>query len=99
MSFTNERVLNGKYGLNGLPNHDTADKSYRMGVETTVDWNFWDNFHYVLNASLSRNKITTDTYDNNIRSVHTEHKRQEVLGKDDSDAVHDGGKDFYIGEE
>ena len=64
MSFTNERVLNGKYGLNGLPNHDTADKSYRMGVETTVDWNFWDNFHYVLNTSLSRNKITTDTYDN-----------------------------------
>ena len=64
MSFTNERVLNGKYGLNGLPNHDTADKSYRMGAETTVDWNFWDNFHYVLNASLSRNKITTDTYDN-----------------------------------
>lgn len=64
MSFTNERVLNGKYGLNGLPNHDTADKSYRMGAETTVDWNFWDNFHYVLNASLSRNKITTETYDN-----------------------------------
>ena len=64
MYFKNERVLNGKYGLNGLPNHDTADKSYRMGAETTVDWNFWDNFHYVLNASLSRNKITTDTYDN-----------------------------------
>lgn len=64
MYFKNERVLNGKYGLNGLPNHDTADKSYRMGAETTVDWNFWNNFHYVLNASISKNKITTDTYDN-----------------------------------
>ena len=64
MKFSNERVLNGQYGLNGLPLHDTADKSYRMGAETTVDWNFWNNFHYVLNASISKNKITTDTYDN-----------------------------------
>lgn len=64
MYFKNERVLNGQYGLNGLPNHDTADKSYRMGGEVSVDWNFFDNFHYVLNTSLSKNKITTDTYDN-----------------------------------
>ena len=64
MKFSNERVLNGQYGLNGLPLHDTADKSYRMGAETTVDWNFWNNFHYVLNASISKNKITTNTYDN-----------------------------------
>lgn len=64
MYFKNERILNGKYGLNGLPNHDTADKSYRMGIESTVDWNFFDNFHYVLNTSISKNKITTDTYDN-----------------------------------
>ena len=64
MYFKNERVLNGQYGLNGLPNHDTADKSYRMGAEISVDWNFFDNFHYMLNTSLSKNKITTDTYDN-----------------------------------
>ena len=62
MAFTNERVLNGQYGLNGLPLHDTADKSYRMGIEGTVDWNFWKGFHYVMNGSLSKNKIDTETF-------------------------------------
>lgn len=64
MAFTNERVLNGQYGLNGLPLHDTADKSYRMGVEGTVNWNFWKGFHYVMNGSLSKNKINTETFNN-----------------------------------
>jgi len=64
MNFTNERVLNGQYGLNGLPLHDTADKSYRMGVEGSLDWNFWDNFHYVTAISWSRNKIDTPTFNN-----------------------------------
>ena len=64
MAFTNERVLNGEYGLNGLPLHDTADKSYRMGIEGTVDWNFWKGFHYVMNGSLSKNKIDTETFNN-----------------------------------
>ena len=64
MAFTNERVLNGQYGLNGLPLHDTADKSYRMGVEGTVNWNFWKGFHYVMNGSLSKNKIDTETFNN-----------------------------------
>lgn len=62
MNFRNERVLNGQYGLNGLPLHDTADKSYRYGAEATVDWNFFTNFHYVLNTSLGRNRIKTETY-------------------------------------
>ena len=63
MNFRNERVLNGNYGPNGLPLHDTADKSYRFGAEVSLDWNFWGNFHYVLNTSLSRNRIKTDTFD------------------------------------
>lgn len=62
MYFHNERVLNGQLGLNGLPLHDTADKSYRLGIEGTIDWNFYDNFHYSLNTSLSKNKITSATY-------------------------------------
>ena len=62
MRFKNERVLNGEYGVNGLPLHDTADKSYRMGIEASVDWNFFDNFHYVLNGSASKNRINSDTY-------------------------------------
>lgn len=62
MKFNNERVLNGQYGLNGLPLHDTADKSYRMGIEGYVDWNFWNNFHYASAISWSRNKIDTPTF-------------------------------------
>lgn len=62
MYFNNERVLNGQYGLNGLPLHDTADKSYRMGIEASIDWNFFDNFHYVFNSSLSKNKIDTENF-------------------------------------
>lgn len=64
MKFTNERVLNGEYGLNGLPMHDTADKSYRMGIEGSLDWKFFDNFHYVTAISFSKNKINTPTFDN-----------------------------------
>ena len=62
MAFTNERVLNGQYGLNGLPLHDTADKSYRMGIEGSLDWNFYGNFHYATAISLSRNRINTPTF-------------------------------------
>ena len=63
MNFRNERVLNGEYGLNGLPLHDTADKSYRYGIEGSVDWNFWGNFYYTLNTSIGKNRIKTNTYD------------------------------------
>ena len=62
MKFSHERVLNGEYGLNGLPLHDTADKSYRMGIEGSMDWNFWKGFHYATNLSLSKNKIDTPTF-------------------------------------
>ena len=63
MSFKNERILNGDFGLNGLPLHDTADKSYRMGVEGSCDWNFIDNFHYVTDFSFSKNKIKSENFD------------------------------------
>lgn len=62
MKFSHERVLNGEYGLNGLPLHDTVDKSYRMGIEGSMDWNFWKGFHYATNLSLSKNKIDTPTF-------------------------------------
>lgn len=62
MSFINERVLNGQYGLNGLPLHDTADKSYRTGVEGNVEWNVWNNFYYASAISFSHNKINSSTF-------------------------------------
>ena len=62
MRFVNERVLNGNLGSNGLPLHDTATNSYRTGIEVSMDWNFWNGFHYALNTSLSRNKVNTETF-------------------------------------
>ena len=64
MRFKNERVLNGQFGINGLPLHDTADKSYRTGIEVSADWNFINGFHYAINTSLSKNKIDSETYKN-----------------------------------
>lgn len=62
MYFKNELVLNGKYGLNGLPCHDNADKSYRNGVETEINWNLFKHYYFRTAASYSKNKINTITY-------------------------------------
>lgn len=65
MRFTNERALSGILGPNGLPLHGTADNSYRMGIEVSMDWNFTEGFHYALNTSLSRNKIIQGSIEKN----------------------------------
>ena len=62
MWFTNELVLNGEYGLNGLPCHDNADNSYRRGIEADVRWNFWSAFNFDVNGSISENKVYTETF-------------------------------------
>ena len=64
MYFRNERILNGEYGLNGLPLHDTANNSYRTGVEVSVDWNFAGGFHYALNGSASKNIVNSENFVN-----------------------------------
>ena len=64
MRFRNERVLNGQYGLNGLPLHDTASNSYRTGVELSGDINIFRGLHYKLNGSASENRISSETFDN-----------------------------------
>ena len=62
MWFKNELVLNGEYGLNGLPCHDNAINSYRRGVEVDIKYNFWSYFNIDVNGSYSINKATTDTF-------------------------------------
>lgn len=62
MRFKNERVLNGNYGLNGLPLHDTATNSYRMGIEVSGDVNIYRGLHYMLNASISKNRVNSETF-------------------------------------
>ena len=64
MYFKNERILNGQYGLNGLPLHDTADNSYRTGVELSLDWNFAGGFHYAINGSASKNIVNSEHFKN-----------------------------------
>lgn len=63
MQFENERVLNGEFGFNGLPEHVTASNSFRAGVEFNMDWNITKNLLWSFNGSWSNNKIKSDVYD------------------------------------
>jgi iron complex outermembrane receptor protein len=62
MFFENERSLTGTIGLNGLPEHEKADNSHRMGIELYVDYNPFAKLHLINNSSYSNNKVKTDTY-------------------------------------
>jgi len=64
MFFKNERILNGQYGLNGLPLHDTATNSYRTGFELSLDWNFIGGFHFANNSSVSKNVVNSENFIN-----------------------------------
>ena len=62
MQFNNELVLNGDYGLNGLPCHDNASDSYRNGMEVDVRWKVISNFNFDVNGAYSSNMATTKTF-------------------------------------
>ncbi len=62
MMFKNERVLNGEFGLNGLPCHETAKNSFRSGVEVSTDWNITKALKWSFNGSYSYNKLNSETY-------------------------------------
>ena len=62
MWFKNELILNGEYGLNGLPCHDNALKSYRNGVEIDVKWRMVSYLNLDANASYSSNMCSTETF-------------------------------------
>lgn len=62
MWFNNEFVLNGNYGVNGLPCHENADKSFRRGIEVSADWGIFANLHFDNNASFSQNRVITPTF-------------------------------------
>ena len=64
MRFKNERVLNGQYGLNGLPLHDTATNSFRTGVELSGDVRIYKGLRYKLDASFSENRINSENFKN-----------------------------------
>ena len=62
MWFNNELILNGKLGANGLPCHENANKSFRTGVEGSVNWNIWKSLYFDFNGSYSCNKVLSDTF-------------------------------------
>lgn len=62
MKFNNERVLNGEFGLNGLPCHETAERSFCAGIEYNMDWNITKRLLWSFNGSYSYNQMKTETY-------------------------------------
>lgn len=64
MRFTNERVLTGEYGLNGLPLHESASNSFRSGIEASLNWNFISSFYYDLSGSWSIGRVNSKTFQN-----------------------------------
>lgn len=64
MWFRNELILNGEYGPNGLPCHESAKDSHRTGLELTLDWEMFKNFHFINNSSYSGNVFDSETFGN-----------------------------------
>ncbi|KXX71076.1 TonB-dependent receptor [Flammeovirga sp. SJP92] len=60
MNFTNEIVLNGQYGPNGLPLHSNVAQSFRSGIEVDLKWEFMPHFYYQNSSSYSYNQITEE---------------------------------------
>ncbi len=69
MDFSNEIVLSGKVGPNGLPLRSNAAQSYRAGLEFDAEYNVGKEFSLVNNSSVSRNRITEGA--NSIQPVLT----------------------------
>lgn len=89
MQFKDELVLNGEYGLNGLPCHDNAIESYRNGLEVDVRWRVISNFNFDVNGSYSSNMATTDTFGKTYHIL----TPSTILNAD----AHWDGKKFIVG--
>jgi len=71
MNFKDELVLTGTYGINGLPEHINAYRSFRTGIEVTFDYEPIGNLHLVNSTAWSKNlmKLTEDaTYKTHVLS-------------------------------
>ena len=59
MDFTNELILNGQMGTNGLPIRENTAKSYRTGAELSIIYEPIDGLKLVNTTSYSINKVET----------------------------------------
>jgi len=57
MAFTNEIVLDGKFGSNGLALTDKVDKSYRAGIELNVAYQVNKHITLIDNSSFNHSRI------------------------------------------
>ena len=62
MWFVNELILNGEYGINGLPCHENANKSMRSGIETTINWNIYNDIYFDFNGSYAYSQVESETF-------------------------------------
>ena len=62
MYFDNELVLNGLFGTNGLPAHENAESSYRLGLEFSGVYKLGKHVSLINNSSFSRNIVKTEAY-------------------------------------
>jgi len=56
MLYKNQLVLTGKLNDVGSQLHQNVGKSYRTGIELTLDYKFSEKFSTILNSSISQNK-------------------------------------------
>lgn len=61
MDFSNELILNGEMGTNGLPIRENVEKSYRTGVELNLTYEPVKGLVLSNTTSYSINKVETDT--------------------------------------
>ncbi len=71
MWFKNELILNGEYGLNGLPCHENATTSFRRGIELDVRWRIVSYLNFDVNGSYSSNKVSSETFGDRKNHVMT----------------------------
>lgn len=63
MDFENELILNGAYGTNGLIVRENVAKSFRRGVELSINYHPTKWLTLINNSSFSENKIQYDGYE------------------------------------
>ena len=61
MDFQNEIVLDGKFGPNGLALTNNVEKSYRTGLELSVNYKITNHFSLINNSSFNYSRITEQT--------------------------------------
>lgn len=59
MDFSNELILNGAMGTNGLPIRENVAQSYRAGIELSLTYSPVDRLKLINSSSWSMNRVNT----------------------------------------